>query len=35
MPIRLNPDQTLHLNPYTTAANNIGQKHNGPEYRYQ
>ena len=23
------------LNPYTTATNNIDQKYNGPEYRYQ
>ena len=25
----------LYFNPYTTATNNIGQKYNGPEYRYQ
>ena len=23
------------FNPYTTATNNIGQKYDGPEYRYQ
>ena len=23
------------INPLETATNNIGQKYNGPEYRYQ
>ena len=23
------------FNPYTTTTNNIGQKYNGSEYRYQ
>ena len=25
----------LNFNPYSTATNNIGQKYNGLEYRYQ
>ena len=34
-PVYTNAVKFYTFNPYSTAANNIGKKYNGPEYRYQ